>query len=82
VVASPAVADLYVMLGQNGSMANSFSTGTKWSTVGAALTNRAALGMLRQRARQTILDHYSLDECVPRQLDLLSRIVSGLARAA
>jgi hypothetical protein len=37
VVASPTVADLYVMLGQNGSMADAFSTGTKWSAATSAL---------------------------------------------
>jgi glycosyltransferase involved in cell wall biosynthesis len=66
----------------NGLLFDYFKPDELAEQVGVALTNRAALGMLRQRARQTILDHYSLDECVPRQLDLLSRIVSGLVRAA
>lgn len=66
----------------NGLLFDYFKPAELAQQVSTALSNRRELWLVRQRARQTILDHYSLDHCLPRQLDLLTRITSGLARAA
>jgi glycosyltransferase involved in cell wall biosynthesis len=62
--------------GHNGFLADFFSPADIAAKVIAAVRRRGELEEMRRRARQTILGHYDLATCLPRQVRLL-RAVAG-----
>ncbi len=60
--------------GRNGLLVDFFSPNELAETVAAVLADRGAVAAMRRAARETVLERYALDVCLPRQL----AIVSGL----
>lgn len=60
--------------GKNGFLFDYFSPRQLASCVSEALTHAKDLEHIRMNARETVLDRYALDICLPQQLALLERI--------
>ena len=58
--------------GRNGFLVDFFDPEALARQVDHVLTHRDSLGNIRARARETVLAQYSLAECLPRQLQLLT----------
>ncbi|MDD2722697.1 MAG: glycosyltransferase family 4 protein [Methylovulum sp.] len=59
----------------NGLLVDFFDTRAIAKRIEAALDDRALGGVLRQNARETVLEHYALAKLLPRQLQLLDDLV-------
>lgn len=65
--------------GVNGILVDFFDTGKLAEKVAACLDYPSFMETLRQRARQTVLEGYSLDKMVPAQTGLIKKLVAGEA---
>lgn len=65
--------------GVNGLLVPFFDPTAIAAEVARALAERAALAPMRAAARATIVDHYALDRCLPRQIALVEQ-AAGLRR--
>jgi len=63
--------------GLNGVLVDFFSPSDLASAMADMLRHPQRYAAMRASARQTILDHYSLELCVPRHLALMEQIASG-----
>ena len=63
--------------GLNGVLVDFFSPSDLASATADMLLQPQRYAAMRATAWQTILDHYSLDRCVPRHLALMEQIASG-----
>lgn len=66
----------------NGLLFDFFDTTQLAERVVDALDNQQALEPLRRNARETVLDRYALDRCLPRQLELVWQLTGVNARNA
>jgi len=62
--------------GRNGLLVDFFDPTALADALVELLNNRKLAKTLGQAARQTVLEHYSLERCVPRQLALLKLVAS------
>ena len=63
--------------GHNGLLVDFFKPNDLAEAVAELLHNRERAQELGRNARQTILQHYSLEKCVPRHLALMDLVASG-----
>ena len=63
--------------GLNGLLVDFFSPSDLATAMADMLRQPQRYASMRAAARQTILDHYSLERCVPRHLALMEKIASG-----
>lgn len=63
--------------GHNGLLVDFFRPADLAAAVADLLINRDRARSLAEKARETILDRYSLERCVPRQLALMELVASG-----
>ena len=63
--------------GQNGLLADFFSPEEVAERVLEALKEPERMQAIRQAARETIMTHYALERCLPQQLALIDRALSG-----
>ncbi|EAQ75822.1 MULTISPECIES: glycosyltransferase [unclassified Synechococcus] len=63
--------------GRNGLLVNFFDPDSLAEAVVELLQDRALARRLGEAARATVLSHYSLDRCLPRQLSLMALVASG-----
>jgi glycosyltransferase involved in cell wall biosynthesis len=63
--------------GHNGLLVDFFKPNDLAEAVAELLNNRERAQELGRNARQTILQHYSLEKCVPRHLALMDLVASG-----
>jgi len=62
--------------GENGLLVDFFSPIQIAARIEEALTNPDRMAGIRQRARQTILDHYALNQLLPQQIALLQQVIA------
>ncbi len=62
--------------GWNGLLADFFSPEEVAERVSEALDNPQAMMQIRENARRTVLEHYALDKCLPRQIRLLEQLAN------
>ena len=63
--------------GVNGLLVDFFSPAQLAEAVAELIRQPDRARALGMAARQTVLDHYSLEHCVPRHLSLLQLVASG-----
>jgi glycosyltransferase involved in cell wall biosynthesis len=66
--------------GQNGLLVDFFSPSELADTVATALAERREFAQLRDRARETVLQDYSVAACLPRQLSIVAEMAGLSAR--
>lgn len=66
--------------GQNGLLADFFSPDEVANLVDRVLDHPDRMSRIRRAARQTILDHYSLTDCLQKQVKLIMDVASGVKR--
>ena len=67
--------------GNNGLLVDFFSPTELADTVAMALAQRRRFVRLRQRARETVVQHYSVAACLPRQLAIVAEMTGRPANA-
>ena len=68
--------------GENGLLVDFFSPQQLAEAVANLLRNREQAMTLGAAARQTVLANYSLEQCVPRHLQLLRLVADGVLQAS
>lgn len=63
--------------GKNGLLVDFFSPEDIANRVDQALNHPDRMARIRRAARQTVLDHYALDACLQKQLQLMSEVARG-----
>lgn len=63
--------------GENGLLVDFFSPTAVAERIATVLKDRALAQQLGQAARQTVLQRYSLESCLPRHLSLMQLVASG-----
>ncbi len=63
--------------GENGLLVDFFKPDDLAAAVAELLHNRERAALLGARARETVVQNYSLEQCVPRQLALMELVASG-----
>lgn|GEM_PF-57373 len=61
--------------GENGLLVDFFSPPQIAARIEEALTNPDRMAVIRQKARQTILDNYALNKLLPQQIALLQQVI-------
>jgi glycosyltransferase involved in cell wall biosynthesis len=59
---------------RNGYLVDFFATQTIATRAAEILADRAGLGLIRMQARDTVLDRYALEKCLPLQADLVTSL--------
>jgi glycosyltransferase involved in cell wall biosynthesis len=67
--------------GHNGLLVDFFSPTELADTVSMALAERRGFARLRQRARETVLQDYSVTACLPRQLSIVAETAGRSAQS-
>jgi glycosyltransferase involved in cell wall biosynthesis len=62
--------------GHNGLLVDFFKPADLAAAVAELLHNRTRAAELGAAARRTVVEHYSLDNCLPRQLSLIELVAS------
>ncbi len=65
--------------GQNGLLVDFFSPNEVADAVDRVLDHSDGMATLRRRARETILQRYSLENCLQQQIELVEQLVRGVA---
>ncbi len=73
---TPPVAEV-IKHGENGLLVDFFSSEGIADTVEEVLSDREHFSALRTRARETVLNRYSLETCLPKQLRLMEDLMNG-----
>jgi glycosyltransferase involved in cell wall biosynthesis len=73
---TPPVAEV-IEDGVNGLLADFLSPGEIADQIELALADRRAMMEIRARARETIIERYSLARCIPLQLELIHKLARG-----
>ena len=68
--------------GHNGVLVDFFSPSEIANAVVELLSNRRYAESLGCEARQTILSNYSIEQCVPRHLQLLKLVADGVIQSS
>jgi len=63
--------------GRNGLLVDFFKPGDIAAAIAELLHNRERASQLGQAARQTILERYSLERCIPQHLEMIEQVASG-----
>jgi glycosyltransferase involved in cell wall biosynthesis len=63
--------------GETGLLVDFFSPAALAEAASTLLTDRALAARLGEQARQLVLERFSLQQCVPRQLALMQLVASG-----
>ena len=63
--------------GETGLLVDFFSPDLLAESVNTFLSDRSFARAVGQRARKLVLERYSLEECIPRQLALIRSVASG-----
>ena len=73
---TPPVAEV-ISDGRNGLLADFFSPEEVAERVVEALSESDRMDQIRHAARDTVLERYALERCLPKQLELIEQVLSG-----
>jgi glycosyltransferase involved in cell wall biosynthesis len=66
---------------RNGLLVDFFAPAELAETIATALADRRGFASLRQQARETILQDYSVTACLPRQLSIIAEMTGSTSQA-